>query len=100
MIDQTTLEYVGYGAAALTTLAFLPQLVHTMRTGKTEGLNLAMYVTFIAGVSLWMVYGVAIDSVPMMVANTLTLIQAFIILSYKIRNDVLRSATQARQCGF
>ena len=78
-------EWFGFAAAALTTGSFIPQAVMTIRTRNTQGISLAMYVIFTIGVVLWLVYGIALESWPMILANTVTLILASTILVLKLR---------------
>ena len=79
------LEWFGYAAAVLTTSSFIPQAVMTIRSRNTRGISLAMYVIFTVGVALWLVYGIALESWPMILANTVTLGLAATILAMKIR---------------
>ena len=79
------LEWVGFAAALLTTASFIPQAVMTIRTRDTRGISLGMYVIFTTGVAFWLAYGIAIDSLPMIFANTVTLALAGTILALKLR---------------
>ena len=79
------LEWFGYAAAVLTTGSFIPQAVMTIRSRNTSGVSLAMYVIFTLGVALWLAYGIAIESWPMILANTVTLGLAATILALKLR---------------
>jgi MtN3 and saliva related transmembrane protein len=79
------LEWFGYAAAVLTTGSFIPQAVMTIRSRNTSGVSLAMYVIFTLGVALWLVYGIALQSWPMILANTVTLGLAATILALKVR---------------
>lgn len=79
------LEWFGYAAAALTTGSFIPQAIMTIRTRDTRGISRGMYAMFTVGVALWLTYGFAIDSWPMIVANTVTLALAGSILVLKLR---------------
>jgi MtN3 and saliva related transmembrane protein len=85
------MELLGYVAATLTTASFVPQALHTFRTRNTEGISLAMYSLFTTGIALWVVYGVAIDSAPMILANVITLVLAATILALALRS---RGATR------
>ena len=51
-----TTEFFGYFAAILTTLAFLPQLIKTLKTKKAEDVSLTTLLMFLTGVSAWIVY--------------------------------------------
>lgn len=44
-----------------------------------------MYSAFTAGVALWLVYGLAIGSWPITVANAITLALAIAILAMRLR---------------
>lgn len=84
---MTTLpELVGYLAATMTTAAFVPQAVLTIRTRNTDSLSLAMYGTFTLGVTLWLVYGCFLGDLAIIVANAVTLLLALAILWVKIDN--------------
>lgn len=77
---------VGFAAAMLTTLSFLPQVIKTWKTRSTKDISLAMFIAFCAGVFLWMVYGVMIWSWPVIIANAAVLMLAGIILVLKIKH--------------
>lgn len=76
-------ELFGFAGAFLTTLSFVPQAWLVLRTGKTEGISLAMYALFTIGVGAWLVYGVMQGALPVIIANAITLILASLILSMK-----------------
>jgi len=78
-------DLIGYLAAGLTTLSFLPQALHTFRTRDVRGISLGMYALFTAGVALWLVYGLLLAAWPIVVANAVTLALALAILVMKLR---------------
>lgn len=80
------LEWTGYLAATLTTLAFVPQAIKTIRTRDTRGISLAMYVVFNIGIVFWFAYGVALGSWPMIVSNAITFAFSGTILAMKLRH--------------
>ena len=77
-------EFFGYFAAILTTLAFLPQLIKTLKTRKAEDVSLVTLVMFLTGVLSWIIYGYKIASNPILVANIITFFLNFLILFFKI----------------
>lgn len=83
---MSIIDILGYIAASLTTLSFLPQAIGCVRSGRTDGLSLPMYAMFSAGVALWLAYGLAVQSWPVILANLVTLAFALVILSLIIRN--------------
>lgn len=80
------LEWMGVVAATLTTLAFVPQAVKTIRTRDTHSISLGMYVVFTVGIVFWFGYGIALDSWPMIVSNAITFVLAATILGLKLRH--------------
>lgn len=78
-------DLIGYAAASLTTLSFLPQALHTFRTRDVSGISLGMYATFTTGVALWLVYGLQLGAWPIVAANAITLLLALAILVMKLR---------------
>lgn len=78
------IDWLGYLAASLTTLSFVPQAWHTFRTRDVSGISLGMYGAFTLGVLLWLVYGVMLGAWPVIVANFITLALAACILVMKL----------------
>ena len=78
------IEFFGYFAAVLTTLAFLPQLIKTLKTKKAEDVSLITLIMFLTGVLSWIIYGYKISSTPILLANVVTFILNFLILTFKI----------------
>ena len=78
------IEFFGYFAAILTTLAFLPQLIKTLKTKKAEDVSLTTLIMFLTGVLSWIIYGYKISSTPILIANIITFILNLLILIFKI----------------
>ncbi|MCU0764146.1 MAG: SemiSWEET transporter [Hydrogenophaga sp.] len=78
-------ELIGYLAACLTTLSFMPQAWLTFRTRDVSGISLGMYSAFTLGVALWLVYGLSLKAWPVVAANAVTLVLALSILVMKLR---------------
>ena len=78
------IEFFGYSAAILTTLAFLPQLIKTLKTKKAEDVSLITLIMFLTGVLSWIIYGYKISSTPILMANIITFILNLFILIFKI----------------
>jgi len=79
------ISLIGYLAASLTTLSFLPQAFKVITTRNTQGISGLMYVMFVCGLVLWLVYGVMIEDTAVSMANLLTLLFALPILIIKLR---------------
>lgn len=80
-------QWLGYCAATLTTVAFLPQVIKVWQTRSVQDISLPMYSLFTLGTALWLAYGIAIHSLPVMLANAVTLVLALGVLAAKIHLD-------------
>ncbi len=78
-------DLLGYVAGGLTTAAFVPQVVKTWKTKSAGDISLGMFLIFFCGVSCWLLYGIALRSTPIVLANLATLLLAGTILFMKIR---------------
>lgn len=79
------LEWTGYVAATLTTLAFVPQAWKTIRSKDTRSISLGMYVVFTIGIGFWLAYGFVLDSIPMILSNIVTFALSATILVLKLK---------------
>jgi MtN3 and saliva related transmembrane protein len=82
-MDLITL--LGLVAGTLTTIAFIPQLMKTWRSRSAKDVSFIMLVVFSTGVFLWLIYGIYLQALPIILANSLTLIFNLIIVGLKIR---------------
>ena len=82
---------VGLVAAACTTIAFVPQVIRVYRLRNADAISLATFALFSAGTAVWLVYGLLIGSIPVIVANALTLGLALAILGLKVYWDRVRA---------
>lgn len=73
----------GFVAGILTTASFLPQVIRSWKLKETRDLSLTMLILFAIGVSLWAVYGVWVNSPPIIAANTITLVLIIALLYLK-----------------
>lgn len=80
------IDILGLIAATLTSLAFVPQVIQTWKTQRVDDISLTMLLLFIVGLVLWLVYGILVPSVPVIAANSLTLIFVIYILRIKLRS--------------
>lgn len=87
-------DLIGLLAGALTTIAFVPQLLKIYASKSGKDVSARMFVIFSAGVALWLVYGIMIRSLPVIIANIITLALALAIMALKIhyrRRDTTNS---------
>jgi MtN3 and saliva related transmembrane protein len=76
---------VGIIAAILTTAAFVPQVIKAHQSKHTHDLSLLMYVLFAAGITLWIIYGLSLNSIPVIAANSVTLVLSLYLIFLKIK---------------
>ncbi|MCK4734791.1 MAG: SemiSWEET transporter [Methanophagales archaeon] len=75
---------IGLLAAMCTTIAFLPQVIKTVKTKETKDISRLMYIILTTGILLWVVYGLLTMDLPIILANSITFILALIVLMLKI----------------
>ncbi len=76
---------LGLVAGALTTGAFLPQVIKSWRSKSTRDVSLPMFVALCVGIVMWLVYGFLTADIPLIVANVVTLVLVATILYLKLR---------------
>jgi len=82
---MNTIDWLGSIAAILTTTSFIPQVWQVWRTRHAKDISLGMYAIFTCGVAMWLVYGILLDSWPIIIANSITVCLAGAVLWMKLR---------------
>lgn len=77
---------IGFFAAAVTTLAFLPQSIKTIKTRETKNLSLFGLIMFEIGLGAWLAYGILKADPPIIAANTISMVFVTITLVLKIKH--------------
>ncbi len=78
-------EILGLIAATITTASFVPQVYKTWKSKSAESLSLTMYIAFFIGIVLWLIYGIHLNSLPMILANSITAVLALMLIIFKFR---------------
>lgn len=76
---------LGMVAGFLTTASFVPQVWRTWRTRSAEDISCGMLLLFLLGLSLWLLYGILLTSIPIMLANTVTIALVIVLIVMKLR---------------
>lgn len=79
------MEFIGFIAATMTTISFLPQVIKTWRMKETRDISLSMFIILATGIFLWIIYGFIIEDLPVILANSITFIFVMIILFFKLK---------------
>lgn len=85
---MTGIDLLGFAAGTLTTCAFWPQLQKTWTSKSAGDVSLSMLAIFTSGVCLWFLYGVMLESWPIILTNAVTLLLTGAILILKLRYRV------------
>jgi MtN3 and saliva related transmembrane protein len=84
MIDNS---YIGGIAGFLTSIAIIPQMIKTWRTRHARDLSFWQQIIIIAGLALWLAYGILLKDLPLILSNSFTLVCYFLLLAMKIMYD-------------
>jgi MtN3 and saliva related transmembrane protein len=76
---------LGLIAGALTTVAFIPQVVKIWKSKHTLDISLGMFSILSVGVFLWLLYGIQLGALPLILANGITLVLSLTILVFKLK---------------
>ncbi|MCP4089468.1 MAG: hypothetical protein GY746_06715 [Gammaproteobacteria bacterium] len=85
-MDFEWITLLGLIAAICTTASFLPQVIKTLKSKKTNDISLLMYAILTIGLFLWLVYGIALRDIPLILANGVSFSLAMSVLLLKIRH--------------
>lgn len=81
---MNSIDAIGFIAGMLTTVSFLPQVVKTWKTRSARDISIWMFLLLAVGIALWIIYGVLTEALPVILANSATLVLIFIIVALKI----------------
>ena len=95
MVSKANIDLIGYVAACTTTISFLPQLIRVIKLRTARDISLGMFLIFTVGTMFWLVYGILARSLPVAIANGVTLVLSASILFLKLRFD--RAAMRLNQ---
>ena len=82
-MDATVL--IGYLAGTLTTVSFLPQVIRSHTTRSTHDISFKMLFLFGAGMLLWTIYGILVNSMPIIAANVITFALVVVLMAMKVK---------------
>lgn len=88
------LNYIGTIAAICTTGAFIPQIVKIKRQGG-EDLSFSMLFIYLAGVLLWLVYGLLLHAAAVIWANAVSSFLVSVAVVLKLTHPSRASQSKA-----
>ena len=89
-METIIIDILGYVSATFTTIAFLPQIIKTIKTKSAKDVSMGMFVFFTTGVFLWIIYGVLTNTMPLIIANSVIFCLSLIQIILKIKYDKIK----------
>jgi MtN3 and saliva related transmembrane protein len=83
-IPEQWVELIGYFGSFLTSITFIPQVYKSWKSKSVGDLSTWMVLIVISSTLVWLVYGFAISSGPVLLANTIVLVLTLVLLGFKI----------------
>ena len=78
-------QYVGIAAGILTGVSLLPQLIKIIKEKKANSISFVMLAVLLAGLCVWIVYGVLKKDYPIIVTNSFSLLTNIVIVVLTIK---------------
>jgi MtN3 and saliva related transmembrane protein len=82
---MTAIQILGYAAGTITSITFLPQVIQIYKTKSAKDLSLQMLLLLIAGVLMWLCYGILVKDAAIIYTNSMVLVMSFIMLYFKTK---------------
>jgi MtN3 and saliva related transmembrane protein len=79
------LKLLGLAAGTITSITFLPQVIHIYKTKSAKDLSLFMLFLLMLGVSMWLAYGIIVKDVAIIYTNSMVLLMSLVLLYFKLR---------------
>ncbi|MDY7394805.1 SemiSWEET transporter [Aureibaculum sp. 2210JD6-5] len=79
-----SIEILGLIAGGLTTAAFVPQVYKTWKSKSADSLSLTMFMVFFVGIILWLIYGIYVNSLAMIITNSITAGLSLLLIYFKL----------------
>lgn len=77
--------YIGYLAAILGTVCWIPQAYMAWASKDTSGLSLPSNLMFLLTVALWLAYGLMVGDWPLILANVCAVTAVLTIVAAKLK---------------
>lgn len=78
------IELIGYIGSFLTSITFIPQVYKSWQSKSVGDLSVWMIFIVITSTIVWLVYGFAINSGPVILANFVVLALTLLLLYFKL----------------
>ena len=78
------IDYVGLFGAFLSSVTFIPQVYKAWQSKSTGDLSFWMLFILLGNVSTWLFYGIIKKDLAIMIANSIILALALVLLYFKL----------------
>ncbi len=78
-------EIIGLAAGIFTATSLLPQLIKTIKEKEAKSLSIGMMLALIAGLSLWIYYGIMKKDIPIIATNIFSVLVNVALLYFSIK---------------
>lgn len=75
-----TITWIGIAAGICTALSMLPQLIRLIKEKHSEQISPVAFGILLAGIALWIIYGIKRDDPPLIYTNCLSFLINVMIL--------------------
>ena len=82
------INIIGLTAGAMGGIALFPQVFKVVKNRSTKDISREMFLLLAGSIFLWLIYGILLNNLPIIIANFIGLIQALVILYFKIENQI------------
>jgi MtN3 and saliva related transmembrane protein len=85
LISMSFIQILGLAAGTITSITFLPQVIHIWKTKSAKDLSLMMLLLLILGVVMWLTYGLLVMDAAIIYTNSMVLAMSLILLFFKLK---------------
>ncbi|WP_166416799.1 SemiSWEET family sugar transporter [Cochlodiniinecator piscidefendens] len=82
-------DIVGYLAAIIGTICWIPQTIKAWTTKETKDLSIWANILVLLTITLWFIYGILIGSIPLILGNLISIcaVGAIVIAIFRFRSQ-------------
>jgi len=78
-------DILGYGACAVTSLTFLPQVIKTWKEKTAKNVSLLMFIIAFVNEVMWIAYGILRNDMVITITNIIMIMMCSVMISLKLR---------------
>lgn len=79
------IELLGFAAGGLVAVSLTPQVIKSWKTKSTKDIAISWTLINLSGQILWIIYGFYINSLPLVVMSSITLVMTLSLILLKLK---------------